>query len=735
MLAREAVSSSWQDQTDFPTHLMSLGSFFALRYKSFRHKEDLEEAIRWTREAVLVNQRLGMDSKESSNNLGVILSWKPEAFRELETSKQAFQNEIFDVEVTSEEGCGSTSVSNLAGFKSSLGFVNIDANEGNDLYSHYFDVWRCESTSPITRLKAAQKASDHLNSLGQWKESSNLLQQAVDLLCTVSSGFLTKVDQQYVLREFSSLGTLAASVILQAEEDVRDAFRVLEKGRGVIFRLSLDRRSDAKREPFSNQGTAAFRGTTVGWRVQCGRRATAHRGSPTRPTISRRKAVDRRSRLEDAVDLLFLSAHIESIGSSTGSWGRGMNHRRQQEQLRLAANVFQPGYTARTGFARPDCADFWHDDNGKFLVQLREAACSGPLIIINDSPIRCDAIIIQGDQIWNTHLPALQSKEIARWNKTLRTIQKSHNGTDLRAHVPQQHRFLEWLWSTAALPAMESLKMLTKPVADQLPRVWWILTGQLSQMPIHAAGRQNGSEYESVMDYVVSSYSSSVRSLAHSRLKPRDSYDKGNDYHLLVSMDETPNLPSLALAAEEVKGVATHLRYRACKPLPNPTKPELLQQIGRAKVFHFAGHSKSNAVDPFKSSLVLSDWQEDPLTVQDLIELEGTPTNNHFLAYLSACDTALNVAVDLQDECINFMSAFQIAGFRHTIGSLGEVEDRLSIQMAKEFYTQLGKAELVTDYAVAFSIHQAARALRSKSSCIKADEDFLGWATFVHHGP
>lgn len=164
-------------------------------------------------------------------------------------------------------------------------------------------------------------------------------------------------------------------------------------------------------------------------------------------------------------------------------------------------------------------------------------------------------------------------------------------------------------------------------------------------------------------------------------------------------------------------------------------------------MFHFAGHSRADPLEPSNSSLLLQDWASDPLTVGNLRELrlgqharESVDTENiemetegptnpacpqtenpqkervppHFLAYLSACSTTANSADSLIDEAIHLTSAFQLAGFRHVIGTLWEVADQHSVSIAKTVYETLRDEGLI-DWGVAWSLHSSARALRDKS--------------------
>ncbi|RSL77575.1 hypothetical protein CEP51_008968 [Fusarium floridanum] len=68
-----------------------------------------------------------------------------------------------------------------------------------------------------------------------------------------------------------------------------------------------------------------------------------------------------------------------------------------------------------------------------------------------------------------------------------------------------------------------------------------------------------------------------------------------------------------------------------------------------------------------------------------------------FLAYLSACGTGQIKDEASFDENINVMSACQIAGFRHVIGTLWNVKDDLSVQIAKMTYQELKDTDILEE--------------------------------------
>lgn len=82
-----------------------------------------------------------------------------------------------------------------------------------------------------------------------------------------------------------------------------------------------------------------------------------------------------------------------------------------------------------------------------------------------------------------------------------------------------------------------------------------------------------------------------------------------------------------------------------------------------------------------------------------------------FLDYLSACSTSANKVDKVVDEGIHLASAFQLAGFRHVIGTLWEVSDSHCVDAATVVYETI-RDEGMTDMAVCRGLHRAVGGLR-----------------------
>ncbi|KAF5693645.1 hypothetical protein FDENT_1877 [Fusarium denticulatum] len=364
-------------------------------------------------------------------------------------------------------------------------------------------------------------------------------------------------------------------------------------------------------------------------------------------------------------------------------WGNEMTQRHDTgEQLSALLEEIRarPGFKF---FLRPDDEEW-----------MRRAADLGPVIVVNVGSAVCDAIIIQQNGFSAVRLPRLSKGDIDSKYQSLG-----------RGSL----KVLEWLWDAVTEPILTALGFTEVLREGQMKRVWWVLTGSLSTFPIHAAGRHSQRNGQTVMDRVISSYATSVSAIAQSRRTAPVSH-KGA---LLVSAGETPGHRRLAFADKEIGLLRDICHWMKLQPVePQPINEEVVCHLRKCKIFHFAGHGYTDTADPSKSQLYLKDWETNPLTVASLLEL-----NLHqevpFLAYLSACGTGQIKSQKLFDEGIHLISACQLAGFRHVIGTLWEVNDQSCVDMAVIIYEEMLKGDM-SDESVCRGVHIATKAKRDQ---------------------
>ncbi|OBT42428.1 hypothetical protein VE00_05996 [Pseudogymnoascus sp. WSF 3629] len=368
---------------------------------------------------------------------------------------------------------------------------------------------------------------------------------------------------------------------------------------------------------------------------------------------------------------------------------------------------------------------------------LTEYAASGPVIIVNSNEFRSDCIIIKREGVVSIPLPDM-THEACEKNATSFLIAISELSHSPEKASNEFEEVLIWLWNAVAEPIMKELGLLEGDKGRlKKPRVWWMTTGWISMLPIHAAGIHKKAlttaEPCSVIDLTTSSYFNSLRSLAHARetfsgYKSSSTGSSNSSKALLVKMPETPDnepLPGVSKEISIVQGILEDCNIKT-KVLESPNRDDVLPCLASCEVAHFACHGIVDDNDPSLSRLLLKDWKERPLNVRALLRTKRLTCK---LVFLSACESAVSKDRELREEGIHLSGGFQVAGVPHVVATLWKVEDQFSVQIAETFYgglradggLEIGRSSEALRNAVMYS--------RSKGV------DSLCWAAYIHSGP
>jgi hypothetical protein len=164
------------------------------------------------------------------------------------------------------------------------------------------------------------------------------------------------------------------------------------------------------------------------------------------------------------------------------------------------------------------------------LGDLLSAAADGPVVVVNVSRWRCDALIVTATGVVVCELPQLTASDVAR--QTNSYIEAMRSVDDVLSLEQSLSEVLGWLWDAIAAPVLSKLGFDAPADLDQsLPRLWWCPTGLLILLPLHAAGyhtAEGRAERLSVLDRVVSSYTPTLRALGDARGARTHSVDRGS---------------------------------------------------------------------------------------------------------------------------------------------------------------------------------------------------------------
>jgi len=496
---------------------------------------------------------------------------------------------------------------------------------------------------PGQRLAAARQWAYTDLLRGAWHRALEPFTLAVSLLPHTAPRRVTQPDREQALGMFAGLASDAAACAIQTGEP-GSALALLEQGRGVMLGHAIDARTEL---------------TDLHER---------------HPDLARRFA-EVRTALDGPPERAFFTPSGPDIGL-TGE----QRHALAEEWQSLAETIRSlPGFER---FLRPAGID----------TMLEAAAAHGPVAVINVSALRCDALLLNDRSVTVLPLPGLTLADC-----TARAARLRARPSEFIDDV------LIWLADVVTDPVLRALGLDHVAAGREPPRLWWIPTGPLTALPLHAAG--------SVPDRVVSSYASTLRGLTSAWAAPV--VVRGPSDPLIVAVPSAPGVPDLPAVGLEVADLTRRFPHARVLGGGEAVRESVLEALSRHHWAHFACHAASAG-----GGLILPDHETAPLTVADIARLRLPGAE---IAYLSACETNTGPA-DLADESLHVAGAFQMAGFRHVIGTLWPVRDRVAHTVAEHFY-----GALLASPPPARALHTAVREIRGAFPAAL-------WAAFVHVG-
>ncbi|MEU4078966.1 hypothetical protein DEJ45_32540 [Streptomyces venezuelae] len=541
------------------------------------------------------------------------------------------------------------------------------------------------TATPLTRLRAAHAWGFEAMTARRPEEAATAYGHALAQLPALASRHLPLADAERVLAESRGLAADAAACALAADAPAR-ALSLLESGRGVLLARALgDPADDLPRQRAEDPRTAdrrAWRGTGQSAYADADEVAGVEAGAYADAGVAAAAAVDR--------------AASATPGDATPA------------VVRRRAGSEEP--------LLPSEAD-----------GLLSEGADGPVVLVNVSRFRCDALVITPEGLLTVPLPRLTLREVVdRTVAFLGALERlqAGDGGDLMAGPAAEDELdghLGWLWDGVTGPVLDALGITGPPADGRPPRVWWIPTGPLAFLPLHAGGHHREATGRTVLDRTVPSYAPTVRALAAARRRTAASVPS----FLVVAVPEAPGAPPLPGAAGEGAAVAGALPGARLLAGEAATRDAVVSALADHTWLHFCGHGTSEPLTAVGSRLLVHDHLDHPLTVAGISRLDLSGAD---LAYLSACGTARS-GFTVMDEGLHLAGGLQLAGFRHVVGTLWEIEDTLSVRIAEQVYAGLGAPRPVADRA-AYAVREAVRGVRDRYLRTPSL-----WAAHIHVGP
>jgi tetratricopeptide (TPR) repeat protein len=699
----EAVELTPSDHPDRAGFLSDLGTALLFRFERAGEVQDLNEAIRLGREAVaatLPDDHLYRGDRLST--LGGTLRIRFIRAGRVEDLDEAVRTCRDAVAATPANHPSRAEYLNNLGGALQLRFewTGQDAD-----WAGAVDCYREAAESPVAAPATACAAAASWGRLASEDEVVRAFDLALELLPRVSARWLTYEDALAQGRRVSRIGRDAAAAFIAAGDPER-ALVAVEQAGAFTYSQILQSRSDLTR----------LRETYPDLAERVGAALAAFNTSPSQ---------------------LAATEHHAWAGSDSG-------------QVRFARQVIDAGLQATLTQVR-DLGGPW----ARFFLpplvgDLKRAAAAGPIVVLVVSERRCDALVVTLEDVQLVPLPDLREDDAitsaVRFLVDTEVLSRRGAAADKTAAAHQRmHAMCGWMWDTIAAPIMQHLGHTEPTPGDDYrswPRVWWIPTGPLAILPIHAAGHHPHTSLRhthgpALIERVVSSTLPTISSLISSRGRPLNREHRV----LLVGMPHTPPLngqpvPDLPGVSAELAAVGHRLHATPVLSLiegrtdvSSPTKPAVLSELPRHAWVHLACHARTDPLNPTASTLLLADHSDDPFTVLDL---SSAPAAGGDLLFLSACTTARTGATNL-DEPVHFAAAALLSGYRHTIATLWPLQDRTAAEIADSIYTDLTTAghpdPWTADHAAA-AVHQAIHDQRATPGTT-----IYTWASLAHYGP
>ncbi|KAI8686836.1 CHAT domain-containing protein [Fusarium sp. Ph1] len=609
------------DHSQRQEYLEQLSSALSLHAEDSGDLADLDEAVGLAREAKVTTPTDHLSWPMILSSLGLVLGKRFKKTQDIadlnEGIELALQAASSLVEGHPNRAENLSLAAALLNVKFSVTRAENDSRQATSLLQGAL----LQAEAPVgTRINAGSDLALRCFVDENWEQAYEAAKLTTCLISQQGLRSIPNSDKQELLKRTGGLLSTAAALALHHGEDPLTALSLLEKGRGVIA-LSLDEiNADVTdlEEKYPNLATNFVR---------------------------------LRSQLMKAE-----TKKAEERERSTWSVERNPRYEAGNEFEKLLLDIRQqPGF--ENFLLAPDESE------------VRYAARHGPIVIINATAVRCNAILVETHQVRSLPLPLFHYKDTFE---------------HVRNYILKSSQVLEWLWHCIASPVLTALGFNQPPSNNTWPHVWWVTTGLLTKFPIHAAGLHSKCSSETVIDRDISSYHTSIQAILRNRRHPIPTVTSPEA--LLVAMEHTPGASRLPFASEEITAVRD-----VCKSMsltttePGPRKQDILSCLPQCRLFHFAGHGRANLKNPLQSYLCLSKDIAGSITVSNLMDTD-LRSSFPFLAYLSACSTGKVQIEELMDESLHLISGFQLAGFRHVIGTLWEVQDELCVDMARITY-------------------------------------------------
>jgi tetratricopeptide (TPR) repeat protein len=778
---RQAIKLTPSGHSDLPGRLNNMALSLELRFSRYGEDVDLEQAITNSRQSIKLTPVGHSELPTFLNNLGLSLASKFDRYGEDADIEQAIVNYRHAIELTQvNHGNLPLWLNSLA---NSLGSRYVRYKDDADLdqaiinYRRAIELTPAEHSGlPMFLNNLAFSLASRFDHCGEDAD----LEEAIATYCQAIE--LAPVDHHYLPLWLNNLGNSLASRFTRygKDTDLNEAILVDAKGSkatsGVIHSrfecavhgAALAHSSGQLAEALKAYNIAGF---LLPQRIWFGQSvASRQRSLRFKPASLASDAA------ACAISLGFLERVVELLDHGRSLfWSKAMDIRTSSNDLKnldaSLADEFES--TARaldvgafqdrdsdysTVLGRDSVVDNTERRRGlaeqleRLLIRirklpsfehfmeplpysrLRHAAAGGPVIILNVSSYRCDALIV------TVNLPPklvpLPDMSLELASDLAANIRKHRirQGEDPQAFRSCLKAVLPELWRIAVLPVLNALGCNDLPdKSHSKSRIWWCPTGPLSFLPIHAAGPYTKSGGPDLSRRVVSSYTNTLSALLRARSQPRSTE---SCRMLLIGQSETPGQKPLLSATKDLDVICEKARVHGVVDITrlegsDAVQATILEKLSNATCAHFACHGHQ---DQTQNGLISALRVHDgPLLLSTLASRQLSYAD---FAFLSACHSASG-SDDMPDEAMHIAAGMQVAGFRSVIATMWGMDDSTGPFVAEKVYDRLlrNASDKFDSTEAAAALNNAVRALRKvKDQNGNSVHDVDQWVPFIHIG-
>ncbi|KAJ7824828.1 CHAT domain-containing protein [Mycena leptocephala] len=388
----------------------------------------------------------------------------------------------------------------------------------------------------------------------------------------------------------------------------------------------------------------------------------------------------------------------------------------------------------------------------KGIASLKQAAQSGPVVILFAAHSTASALIVTAsDDMQCVPLPRINRPAVARYAEIIQQLSK-HSRVNLNTFIEKRavenesdstswfdvksrlvgrrenskmvsfdeflNTLLGILWSDVVEPIFHFLEIQK---SAQPSRLWWCPTGPFAFLPIHAAGKYDQDSADFASQYVISPYAPTLTTLLNTPTHTTASFK------MTVAIE--PEAPGCS--------ITRHVPTTWLTALHRPTGTQVLRQLAKSSVAHFACHGVQDASEPLHSGLMLSDGR---LKVLEIMKEDDRDTDWRkramSLAFLSACETATGDRAT-PDEVIHLAASLMFAGFHSVVATMWTIQDLDGPKVADGFYEHLFK-ECAAYFTppILPDLKKSAEALHLAVDKLRREPgmSLRRWVPFVHYG-